>query len=83
MAPFLGKGPAITKEERALLRSEAEKDPTFIGRLGEFLEGLGESVGGEKEEMASGGVVGYQDGGYVNRGGDRRSTLWRIQIVVQ
>jgi len=67
MAPFLGKGPAITKEERALLRSEAEKDPTFIGRLGEFLEGLGESVGGEKEEMASGGVVGYQDGGYVNR----------------
>lgn len=67
MAPFLGKGPAITKEERALLRSEAEKDPTFIGRLGEFLEGLGESVGGEKEEMSGGGVVGYQDGGYVNR----------------
>ena len=57
MAPFFGRSPAITEGERVLRRAQAEKDPTFIGRLGEFLEGLGESVSGEQEVNAK-NVVG-------------------------
>lgn len=56
---MLGKGPALTKQERAELKATVEQDPGLIGIFGKQLENLGIYV----KDMAGGGIVSFVKGG--------------------
>ena len=56
---MLGKGPALTEQERAELKATVEQDPGLIGIFGKQLENLGIYV----KDMAGGGIVSFVKGG--------------------
>ncbi len=74
---MLGKGPALTEQERAELKAEVEKDPGLIGMFGKQLEKLGIYVQG----MAGGGIVSLATGGtFPDLSGDGKVTRKDILI---
>ncbi len=67
---MLGKGPALTEQERAELKATVEQDPGLIGIFGKQLENLGIYV----KDMAGGGIVSLKEGGFPDLSGDGKIT---------